>query len=289
VRTLVTIAVLGPLMVACSFNGSTTYDPSGFGPLADADPGAQVDATEGALVDANPGAPDAEVMHSYLSYWSFNVDSTDLMGAHDGVLAGGAAITGGSQGFAGGEALVLSAEGDRVDLGNPTTFDFNSDFTWHLYIKTSDSSGALLSRNPLASQWNQGSKALFVRNSKIQWDTGWVSNPDTGTVVNDDQWHQIIATYAAQSDTLNIFVDPSVGDTSGDFSGSHDVDAYDEHTHNHNGGLAETSFAMGQANFTSGLASLDTLIGLIDEVAVFDRVLSGAELDQLITSGPQSF
>lgn len=285
---LITLAA-GLLMLGCSFEGSTSNDPRGSGDLInDGDARAQVDAAK-PLNDANPGDPDAEVVHSFVSYWSFDTDSTDLMGAHDGVLAGGAAITSGAKGFGGGEALLLSAEGDRVDLGNPTTFDFNSDFTWHLYIKTSDSSGALLSRNPLASDWNQGSKALFVRNTRLQWDTGWVSNPDTGIVVNDDQWHQVIATYDAQSDALNIFVDPSIGDTTGDFSGTHNVDAFDEHTHNHNGGLAHTSFAMGQANFTSGLASLDTLVGLIDEVAVFDRVLTGTELDQLIASGPQSF
>jgi hypothetical protein len=254
-------------MASCSFDTSSTYVAS----------------------DAPADDPDAQVDFSYLSYWSFDSDASDRTGAHDGSFVGSAAVSTGGQGFGGGEALVLSADGDRVDLGNPTTFDFNSDFTWHLYLKTSDDSGALLSRNPLASNWNQGSKALFVRNSRTQWDTGWVGNPNTDVVVNDDQWHQVIVTFEAETDALNILVDPEMGESIGDYTGTHEVDRFDEHMHLHNDGLAHSSFTIGQANFTGGLGSLDTLVGMIDEVAVFDRVLSGAELDQLIASGPQSF
>ncbi len=229
-----------------------------------------------------------------VSYWSFDADASDSNGAHDGTLVGGAAITNGSQGFGGsGEALQLNTEGDYVDLANPSTFDFNGDFTWHAYIKTTDISGALFSRNPDGTAWNQGSKALFVRDragiGEVEWDTGWVANPRTFVSVSDDNWHQVIATYVAATDQLDVFVDPIAGATNGQFSGVHDVNRFDEHSHVHNGALAETSFTIGRADFSGGLASLDALIGLIDEAAVFDTALTGAELDQLITSGPGSF
>lgn len=260
------LMVLGSLWLAsCSFDGSSTYE----------------------LTDASL-SPDADVVYPYISYWSFDSSARDRTRAHDGTLVGAATISTGERGFD-GEALVLSGEGDRVDVGNPTTLDFNRDFTWHLYLKTSDGSGSLLSRNPLASPWNQGSKALFVRNTRTQWDTGWVGNPNTGVVVNDDLWHQVIVTFEAETDTLNILVDPSAGESIGDYAGTHEVDRFDEHMHLHNDGLAHSSFTIGGANFTGGLGSLDTLVGMIDEVAIFDRVLSGAELDQLITSGPKSF
>lgn len=216
------------------------------------------------------------------------MDATDATGAHDGTLVGSASITSGGRGFGDGEALRLQAEGDRVDVADPTTLDFNSDFTWHAVIKTDESSGAILSRNPRGSAWNQGSKALFVRASVVQWDTGWVSNPSTGVAVDDDEWHQVIVIFEAATDRLRIFVDPSPGDGA-DFDGSHEVDRFDEHTHEHAGGVADTGFSIGQANFTGGLSSLDTLEGLIDEVAIFPSALAGAELEQLITMGPRSF
>lgn len=223
-----------------------------------------------------------------VAYWSFDVDARDASGEHDGVMRGTAAITIGNAGVQ-GEALALLAAGDRVECSNPTGFDFNRDFTWHAYIKTTSADGAIFSRNPAGTAWNQGSKALFVRANTVQWDTGWVSNPKSNVTVNDGAWHQVIAVYRATGDELDMFVDPSPGTTNGQYSGTHDVNRFDEHTHLHNAGLAETSLSMGEANFSGGLASLNTLIGLMDEVAVFDRALMGTELDQLIMLGPASF
>lgn len=224
-----------------------------------------------------------------VAYWSFDTDAQDATSFHNGTLVGDASITSGGLGFGGGEALSLQADGDYLDVGNPTSLDFNSDFTWHAYIKTSDNSGAIFSRNPDGTAWNQGSKALFVRGSNVQWDTGWVGNPNSGVAVDDGAWHQVIATYSEASDQLDIFIDPVAGTTTGQFSGAHDVNRFDEHNLSHNGGFADTSFTIGRADFSGGLNNLDTLVGLIDEVAVFDTALSGAELDQLITQGPASF
>lgn len=300
--------------LALVFVAGCAFDPSGIAagdPSVDAqvalvdggdpiDAGTAVDAAPPVLdagpppVDAAPAIdaqPDVDAFvppPPYVAYWSFDVDATDATGAHHGTLTGSAAITSGGQGFDGGEALRLTADGDRVDVANPTTLDFNSDFTWHAYIESGESSGAILSRNPLASAWNQGSKALFVRGGTVQWDTGWVSNPPTGVAVDDDDWHQVIAIYRAATDQLQIFVDPSPGDPA-DYDGTHDVNRFDEHTHVHNDGVADTGFSIGQANFTGGLASLDTLVGLIDEVAIFPTALEGAELEQLINMGPRSF
>jgi len=52
------------------------------------------------------------------------------------------------------------AEGDRVDVQNPTTFDFNASFTWHAYVSTTrplDLVGAEL------DQLIAGGPAAFVR------------------------------------------------------------------------------------------------------------------------------
>lgn len=221
-----------------------------------------------------------------ISYWNFNSKTgttiTDVMGNHDGTLVAGANITTGNQGLS-GEALSLQGEGQYMDVVSPTTFDFNSDFTWYAHIRTTDGSGAIFSRNPNGTDWNTGSKALFVRGNEIQADAGWVGNPDTNTVVNDGQWHQIILTFASATDSLNIFVDGV-----NRYSATFNMNQYDEDA-NHNGGYANSSFTVGKADFSGGLNSLDTLMGLMDDVAVFDEAVSGNDLTQLITDGPISF
>ncbi len=230
-----------------------------------------------------------------LSYWNFDSKSGTTIpdqiagSTHDGTLIGGADITTGGQGVGGsGEAMVLGANGDYLDVADPTTYDFNSSFTWHAMVKTDDNSGAIFSRNPDGTAWNQGSKALFVRNrggnGEVEWDSGWVANPRTNTAVNDDEWHQIIATFDESTDLLQIYVDGQL-----EFNGTHDANRFNEHTTNHNGGFADTSFTIGQADFSGGLSSLDALVGLIDDAALFDLALTDHALNVLIQQGPTAF
>ncbi|NQX01258.1 hypothetical protein HQ447_11410, partial [bacterium] len=211
-----------------------------------------------------------------VSYWGFDGNASDATGAHNGTLVGGATISGG--------ALRLSADGQYVDFANPTTFDFTTSFTWTARIQTTDSSGAIFSRNPNGAAWNQGSNALFVRGNKVQWDTGWVGNPNTNVTVNDGSWHLVIATYNAGSDLLHIFVDPTVGATTGQYSAEFNVNAFNEHSNS-----SDTSFTLGKADFSGGLDNLDTLTGWMDDAAIFDTALTGAALNQLISSGAGSF
>jgi hypothetical protein len=187
-----------------------------------------------------------------VSYWDFESKTgttiTDRMGNHDGTLMAGADITTGNLGYGGsGEALSLQTDGDYMDTADPTAFDFNSAFTWYAMIKTADGSGAIFSRNPDGTAWNKGSKALFVRSNTIQADAGWVGNPKSNTVVNDDAWHQVIVTFNPTGDVFNIYIDGG-----NPTSGSFDMNKFDEHTLLHNGGYADTSFTVGKADSPAG-------------------------------------
>jgi len=230
---------------------------------------------------------------SPIAYWSFDAKTGSTVpdqipgSTHAGTLMGGADITTGGQGFS-GEAMSLTGNGDYLDIADPTGFDFNSSFTWTAMIKTADNSGAIFSRNPDGTAWNQGSKALFVRNrsgnGQVEWDSGWVGNPRTNFTISDDEWHQVIATFDADTDQLNLYIDGLLR-----YSGTHDANRFDEHTHVHNGGLADTSFTLGMADFSGGLSSLDTLAGLMDEAAIFDGVLDVGQLALLVAEGPSAF
>ena len=233
---------------------------------------------------------DAASDGSLVAYWPFDSDASDVLGNHHGTLQNNASITAGSLGFGGGEALSLNggtgAAADHVTTASPQSFDFNNDFTWHAYVKTSTVNGGVFGRTPAAgTTWNQGSKGLFLEGGRVEFDTGWVGNPNTGVTINDDQWHQLIVSFEAATDALKIWIDPSAGDAP-DLSLIHDVNRWDEHTHSHNGGIAHTSFRIGQ---TSDNFQANAIVGLIDEAAVFDQALNGLQLDQLINEGPGSF
>lgn len=179
------ILVVSVLSAACSF------EPAGTQP-------GELDAT----VDTAPAIDAGPSVAPPQAYWSFDTDARDQVGPHHGTLIGTAQISAGASGYR-GEALRLATEGDRVDVDLPSALDFNRDFTWHLYVRTTDGSGALLSRNPAGRAWNQGSKAMFVRSDTVQWDSGWVSNPQTQVEIDDGTWHQVIATYVAATDSLD--------------------------------------------------------------------------------------
>jgi hypothetical protein len=226
-----------------------------------------------------------------VAYWNFDQDASDSLGNHDGTFQNGAAVSTGALGFGGGEALSLNGgsgvTAPHVTTANPEEFNFNDDFTWHAYVKTTSAAGGIFGRVPATPTiHNQGSKSLFVGGRNAQWDTGWVGAPSSNISINDDEWHQVIVTFQSETDQLDIFVDPQPGATTGQYSGIHDVNRFDEQTLEHNGGIANSSFRIGQVsdNFRS-----DSIFGLIDEAAIFNDALNGAQLDQLITSGPASF
>lgn len=214
------------------------------------------------------------------AYWSFEqvVDDRVLDGSpnggHDGRLEEGARTSADGDGHGGGRALEGTGEG-WMAVEDPLSFDFARDFTWSVWLKGRDNSGALISRNPAGTDWNQGSKALFVRGGRVQWDSGWVGNPDTGIDVTDDAWHHVAVTYRADGDAFRMYVDGVLAvDT------AFDVDRFAE-DFDHAGGRANSGLFVGQAFFSGGLNSLDNYEGLIDDVAIWDTVLEPAEVTAL--------
>ncbi|MEZ5304751.1 MAG: lamin tail domain-containing protein [Verrucomicrobiales bacterium] len=221
-----------------------------------------------------------------LSYWDFDTKIESVVpdrvegSTHGGLLQNGADLTTGGQGRgAGGEALS-GAVGGWMAAGDPERYNFAEDFTWSAWIKGTDGSGAIISRNPAGTAWNQGSKALFVRNNTIQWDSGWVGNPNTGTSATDDAWHHVAVTYRASDDQFDMFVD-GVNRRSQGF----DVNRYAE-DFTHNNGQARTGLFIGQANFSGGLNNLDKYAGLIDDVALYDSPLPAADIALLAAGEP---
>ena len=248
------------------------------------------------LAAALAAGPAASFTHAdIVSYWNFDTKAGDTIAdqvsgsSHVGTLANGADITAGGLGFGGGEALQPNADGAGGTQGymsvndvhgDPDHYDFNGDFTWYAMVQVSSGGDAgIISRSSLTGYWNQGSKAMFMEdNGHLEWDTGWVGNSSTTTDLRDGDWHQLIAVYVAAADNLKLIVDGVA-----EYDGNHDVNRYDEHTKDHNGGIAHTGFAVG---WTSPNVESDEFLGLIDDVAVFNEALSGDDLTTLFNDGP---
>lgn len=222
-------------------------------------------------------SPLAHQLDHLLADWRFDLDPggrvIDGSGQHPGDLAGGAALVDTAR-----SGAALGGASGWMAAADPEAFDFNAAFTWSLWFKGVDASGALISRNPAGTAWNQGSKALFVRGGTLQWDSGWVGNPRTGVNVTDDRWRHVAVTYTPEGDRFRIYIDGvSVVDQ------AFDVDRFAEDAV-HNGGQARTGLFVGQANFSGGLPSLDKYEGLIDDVTLW-RVALPPEDVALLAAG----
>jgi hypothetical protein len=272
-------AAMTALLTACGFSppgAAAPTDPDAAGPAVDA--------------PFPVGAPRA--------YWSFDVDARDVMSARHPRDAGRRRrrSPAGARWLRRGEALrLVGSEGDRVDVGAAfATLDFNRDFTWHVYVRTTDGLGGAVVAQPCRhARGTRARRRCSSAADTVQWDSGWVSNPRTGvTRSTTATWHQVIATYVAATDSLDVFVDPATGaTTAGQYSGSaRRQQVRRAHPPPQLSGVADTGFSIGAANFTGGLNGprhADRLRST--RSAVFDRALQGPELDRLIAGGPAAF
>ncbi len=131
-------------------------------------------------------------------------------------------------------------------------------FTISAWIKTSDN-GTVFSRCAPAGRWSPGGKTLFLRNGALAYDIGWVGVVRGGTRLDDNRWHHIAFIGARPQ---RAYVDGKL-DLNGDLQPRPDGDGH--------------VFKVGYTAPDFGGA----FEGLIDDVAVYDRVLTAAEIQAL--------
>ena len=214
------------------------------------------------------------------AHWTFDEGSGtiahDSVGSFHGTLssAGSSFVAGGIS----GNALSLNrALNGYVDMGN--IFGFTSQaFSLSAWVKTapgySISDSAILSRHTGFSKngyWlmvnqagggGQTSKAIFGQGAATAAVTSTTS-------VTDGNWHHIVATYLPGS-TIGIYVDGSPLEGTA---------------------LADASLISNTARFLIGGVTLGApegrLTGLIDDVQVYNQVLSASDVDFLFQNPGQ--
>ena len=206
-----------------------------------------------------------------VGHWSFNGNYNDTVGSEDGLPQNGAALISGGMD---GDAVELSTLGDHVDLGDVNAFDPNSgSLSYSAWFNTTGTGvHAIISFNGGTGWHSAGLYEMRVTYGKLQ--TRCISDASstelviTGTaVVNDGEWHHGVLSFDYPSRTVELFVD-------GVSQGTQTADAWAAPDDQINRRLT-----LGVTHYNT--EDRDLFTGLIDEVSVYDSVLTSTEINVL--------
>ncbi|MHC4388342.1 MAG: LamG-like jellyroll fold domain-containing protein [Planctomycetota bacterium] len=169
-------------------------------------------------------------------------------------------------------ALSFDGSGDYVDVGDPNddSLDFgaNTDFSLSLWFKTSMSDAGFLV-NKRAKGKTKGYDT-YIQSGQI-WarigNTAKVIYAQTTETFNDDNWHHFVAVYD-RDDVVTVYVDDVNEASSGSISTIGNID--------------------NSQDFIIGDRKIDHAYfdGEMDDVRVYDKVLSVNDIGDLYQNGP---
>jgi hypothetical protein len=196
--------------------------------------------------------------------WEFDGDTLDSSGLSNHGTASGNPLF--APGKTGSGALIFDGTDDWVDISNPESFNFETDFTWAAWIRTT-TDGTILARAPATGDWAQGGKTFFVGDGSIGVDVGWVGYFGSSETVDDGQWHHVATTTvfetSGDNDTTTLYIDGIPVGSRSDWN----VNAFSE---------AGLSVKIG---FTSdNFPDPSWFNGRIDDVRIYNKVLTETEL-----------
>ena len=179
---------------------------------------------------------------------------------------------------------------DRIEMPGTSASDgyaaVDGEVSWTAWFKTSGGgvTKTILALGPAGAAHVQGNRSVNVEASGVIMIRGngvaaLLDVSSTGTVT-DDQWHHVAVTIAFDADGVNdsmkVYID-------GDLSAGYEVDTIDINQHS---GVA------GNFIFTIGDRAGSPFTGLIDDVRIYDKVLTQDEvvavmrIDPLLAWGP---
>ncbi|MCL5746207.1 MAG: LamG domain-containing protein [Acidobacteria bacterium] len=216
----------------------------------------------------------APISHaSMVSYWNFNETSGttahDLVDSVNGTLQGSAAFTG-TGGVEGG-AVSISGTGSLVNMGDYFNFNNASAYSIQVWVKlgSGDQNGYM----PVARHYAGFAAGYFIAIGDVSDGcsatagsahlySDYPCSPNSSILVNDGNWHQIVGTFSGG--VASIYVD-------GTFQGSSSGTGLNP--------LDGQPFLVG--GLVVGGTPTNNYSGLIDDVGVWDNVLSSTEVAAL--------
>ena len=173
---------------------------------------------------------------------------------------------------------------DRIEMPGTSASDgyaaVDGEVSWTAWFKTAGSSVAstILAQGPAGAAHVRGNRSVNVEASGVIMvrgnSVGDLMDFGSTGIVNDDQWHHVAVTIAFDTveanDTMKVYID-------GDLGAGYEVDTIDINLH---GGAA------GDFIFTVGDRAGTPFIGLIDDVRVYDRILTQDEVVMIMRIDP---
>lgn len=231
------------------------------------------------------------------SYWNFDAAPNDVVEdlspndpRHDGVLANGAIITTGNQGFGEtGEALDASAEENaHMAAMRPEEYDFNQSFTWSAWVKIDEPAGVgeeggagVFGRAPAETTHNNGSKVFYLNGDTLGFDTGWVGAVNSSQPsLQPGTWHHVAVVHNRaenEESAVSIYLDgEAVTNDEGEPVEGFELNVAEyREDQEYNGGLVNSGFRVGAGAIDFFAAPFP---GLIDEAAVWSTALTAADI-----------
>jgi hypothetical protein len=216
-----------------------------------------------------------------ISYWKLDETSgSDFDDYYDGNHA--SCTTGHCPEFAAGlvaGALDFNGSSDYLTVPDDPSLDWANDdsFTVELWAKFTNISGknkVMVGRDarPGGLHWWAGATSSDGKAAFILYDSDNVGHSviGQGSAINDNQWHHLAAIRDASTGTISLYVDGQLvgsapaADYTGDFS-------------------ATTTLGIGYMAYTGNPDYYYD--GLLDEIALYSRMLTGDEIEQHYNAG----
>jgi hypothetical protein len=141
------------------------------------------------------------------------------------------------------------------------------------WIKTS-SNGVILAKTGGPGTDDKGAKTLLLRDDLLFFDVGWVGTNAGSNALNDDKWHHVAISVKIEEgeadDTVVFYVDGQESDNL-----PMNVDEFSEEQFESNKVLV----LIGQDGRAEE-GEFPAFNGIIDEVRIYNRALSAAEVKQ---------
>ncbi|HEC03918.1 MAG TPA: LamG domain-containing protein, partial [Phycisphaerales bacterium] len=207
-----------------------------------------------------------------VGWWRLDGDASDSSGnGNDGVLFGDPQWVDGKI----GGALEFDGVDDRVEMPGTSPAEgfpsFEGEVTWAVWFKTPGGGrGTVIAQDPPGGAHVSGNRQLNVETTghlRIRANSvGALNSYNSNITVNDDEWHHAAITIAFEpigtNDAMKVYID-------GDLGSGYELDSVDINSRM----AASTDFI-----FMLGYNAGAPFLGLIDDVRVYDHVLSQEEI-----------
>jgi hypothetical protein len=173
---------------------------------------------------------------------------------------------------------LYQADGGDLDISG------NQDFSLVAWVKAETAALSMMLIGKYTSTLDNRQYQIGYRTDSDSMN-GYVSADGTNfskaigatTTIDDGNWHHVamVFNYDAGGSTITIYVDGDEDTNSTNNPKSHTGGIYD----------GDAIFGLGAAYSTAAIIADSTWDGKIDEVGVFDRVLSESEIEEIMATG----